>query len=114
VAAVVPALRAARVAPVTAMQQAAIPDRPLTKISLAGVVVTAAAVTALAVSLTGNAGDGTLWLLLLGVLLAFIGVALLTPLVARPVTSVLGRLFSWSVPGKLGRRNAGRHPRRTD
>src|SRR5690606_13775653 len=64
-------------------------------------------------SLTGNAGDGTLWLLLLGVLLAFIGVVLLTPLVARPVTSVLGRLFSWSVPGTLGRRNTGRNPRRT-
>src|SRR5690606_12054376 len=64
-------------------------------------------------SLTGNAGDGTLWLLLLGVLLAFIGVALLTPIVARPVTSVLGRLFSWSVPGTLGRRNTGRNPRRT-
>ena len=113
VAAVTPAFRAARVAPVAAMQQAATPDRPLTRLSVAGVVVTAAAVTALALSLTGNAGDGTLWLLLAGVLLTFIGVALLTPLVARPVTSVLGRLFSWSMPGTLGRRNTGRNPRRT-
>jgi putative ABC transport system permease protein len=43
----------------------------------------------------------------------FIGVALLTPLLARPVVSLLGRLFSWSVPGKLGRLNSGRNPRRT-
>ena len=52
------------------------------------------------------------WTLLGGVLVSFIGVALLTPLVARPVVSVLGRLFSWSVPGKLGRLNSGRNPRR--
>ena len=44
---------------------------------------------------------------------AFIGTALLTPLVARPVAGLIGRLFSWSVPGKLGRLNSGRNPRRT-
>ena len=26
---------------------------------------------------------------------------------------MIGRLFSWSVPGKLGRLNSGRNPRRT-
>src|SRR5262249_25927335 len=46
-------------------------------------------------------------------LISFMGVALLAPLIARPVVSVLGRLFSWSVPGKLGRLNSGRNPRRT-
>ncbi len=51
--------------------------------------------------------------LLGGVLVSFIGVALLTPLLARPVVGVLGRIFSWSVPGKLGRLNSGRNPRRT-
>ncbi len=29
------------------------------------------------------------------------------------MVSVLGRIFSWSVPGKLGRLNSGRNPRRT-
>jgi putative ABC transport system permease protein len=48
-----------------------------------------------------------------GVLGCFIGVALLSPFIARPVVSLLGRLFSWSVPGKLGRLNSGRNPRRT-
>jgi putative ABC transport system permease protein len=113
VAALVPALRASRVAPVAAMQEAATPDRPLTRLTVAGTVVTLLGAAALALSLTGNAGDGTLLLLLAGVLFAFIGVALLTPLFARPVTSLLGRLFSWSVPGTLGRRNTGRNPRRT-
>jgi putative ABC transport system permease protein len=113
VAALLPALRAARVPPVAAMQEAAAPDRSLARLSVAGAVVTLAAAAALAVSLTGNAGDATLALLLAGVLLAFVGVALLTPLVARPVTSALGRMFAWSVPGTLGRRNTGRNPRRT-
>ena len=48
-----------------------------------------------------------------GVLLAFIGVALLTPVLSRPVVGLLGRIFAWSVPGKLGRLNSGRNPRRT-
>ena len=63
--------------------------------------------------LTGNAGDATLWAILGGVLLAFIGIALLTPLIARPVVGLIGRLFAWSVPGRLGRLNSGRNPRRT-
>ncbi len=46
-------------------------------------------------------------------LFAFIGVALLTPIISRPVVSLLGAIFSWSVPGKLGRLNSGRNPRRT-
>jgi putative ABC transport system permease protein len=113
VAAVLPALRAARVPPVAAMQEAATPDRPLTRLSLAGALVAAAGGTVLTLGLTGNAGGQELWAVLGGVLICFVGVALLTPLVARPVVSVLGRLFAWSVPGKLGRLNSGRNPRRT-
>ncbi|MGI5215193.1 ABC transporter permease [Plantactinospora sp. CA-290183] len=113
VAAVLPALRAARIPPVAAMQDVATPDRPLTRISAAGAVVAAAGGTLLALGLSGSAGDNTLWTVLGGVLLSFVGVALLTPLISRPVVSALGRLFSWSVPGKLGRLNSGRNPRRT-
>ncbi|MEO3746912.1 FtsX-like permease family protein [Plantactinospora sp. B5E13] len=113
VAAVLPALRAARIPPVAAMQDVATPDRPLTRITVSGAVVSALGGTLLLLGLTGNAGDGTLWTVLGGVLLSFVGVALLTPLISRPVVSVLGRLFAWSVPGKLGRLNSGRNPRRT-
>ena len=112
-AALFPAWRASQVPPVAAMQEAAAQVRPLTRLSLAGAVVALLAATALAISLAGSAGDATLPLLLLGVLLAFIGVALLTPLVAGPVVRVLGKLFAWSTPGELGRRNTGRNPRRT-
>jgi len=113
VAAVLPALRASRIAPVAAMQDVATPDRPLTRVSVAGGAVTAAGAAALGVGLFADAGDATLWLILGGVLVSFVGIALLTPMISRPVVSLLGRLFSWSLPGRLGRLNSGRNPRRT-
>ncbi|MGI5242950.1 ABC transporter permease [Dactylosporangium sp. CA-139066] len=114
VAAVMPALRASRIPPIAALQEVATPDRPLTKLTISGALVGAAGGTLLGLGLAGKgSGTTTLWLILGGVLITFIGVALLTPLLARPVVGLLGRLFSWSVPGKLGRLNSGRNPRRT-
>ncbi|MER7461242.1 FtsX-like permease family protein [Micromonospora sp. NPDC126480] len=113
VAALLPALRASRIPPIAAMQDVATPDRPLTKVTVAGAAVTAIGATLLFLGLGGHAGDNTLATILGGVLFAFIGVALLTPLISRPVVSLLGMIFSWSVPGKLGRLNSGRNPRRT-
>ncbi|WP_250003944.1 ABC transporter permease [Actinoplanes sp. M2I2] len=110
VAAVLPALRAARIAPIAAMQEVSTPDRPLTRVTVTGAVIGAAGATMLGVGLYGTS---SLWLILGGVLVTFIGVALLTPLISKPVVSGLGRLFSWSVPGRLGRLNSGRNPRRT-
>ncbi|MFI5935441.1 ABC transporter permease [Actinoplanes sp. NPDC051494] len=113
VAAVLPALRASRIAPVAAMQDVATPDRPLRTISVAGGAVTAAGAAALGTGLFADAGGADLWLILGGVLVSFVGIALLTPLISRPVVGLLGRLFSWSLPGRLGRLNSGRNPRRT-
>lgn len=113
VAALLPALRASRIPPIAAMQDVATPDRPLTRITVAGALVSAAGVTMLGIGLFGDAGSHTLWLILGGVLVSFIGIALLTPLISKPTVALLGRLFSWSVPGKLGRLNSGRNPRRT-
>jgi putative ABC transport system permease protein len=114
IAALFPAIRASRIPPVAAMQDAATPDKPLTTITIAGGSVFAIGAGVLGAGLTGaGSGTTTLWLILAGVLVSFIGVALLTPIIARPVVSVLGRAFSWSVPGKLGRRNSARNPRRT-
>ncbi|HEV2089419.1 MAG TPA: FtsX-like permease family protein [Cryptosporangiaceae bacterium] len=112
VAAMLPAVRASRIPPVAAMRDSETPDKPLTFVTVAGAVVTAAGAGLLGWGLAG-AGDATLWLILGGVLLAFIGVALLTPIVSRPIVSLLGLAMSWSVPGKLGRRNSARNPRRT-
>ncbi|WFE93104.1 FtsX-like permease family protein [Micromonospora sp. WMMD987] len=113
VAALLPALRAARIPPIAAMQDVANPDRPLTRVTVTGGVVTGIGAVLLFLGLSGNAGDNTLPVILGGVLFAFIGVALLTPLISRPVVSLLGAVFAWSVPGKLGRLNSGRNPRRT-
>jgi putative ABC transport system permease protein len=110
VAAVLPALRASRIAPVAAMQDVATPDRPLTRVSVAGALVGAVGATLLGIGLYGTSD---LILILSGVLVCFIGIALLTPLISKPVVAGLGRLFSWSVPGRLGRLNSGRNPRRT-
>jgi putative ABC transport system permease protein len=113
IAALAPALRASRIPPVAAMRDAATPDKPLTVITSIGGGIFAAGAALTGVGLAGKGGGATLWLLLLGVVLSFIGVALLTPIISRPVVSVLGRVFSWSVPGQLGRRNSARNPRRT-
>jgi putative ABC transport system permease protein len=115
VAAVLPALRASRIPPMAALQDVATPDRPLTKLSVSGAVITAAGGAVLGMGLAGRLGDATptLWGVLGGALAVFLGVALLTPLISRPVVSALGRLTGRWVPGVLGRRNAGRNPRRT-
>ena len=113
VAALVPALRASRVAPIAAMREAEAPDRPLTRITIGGLIVTLLfGIAPLTWGLTG-AGGATLSLILVGVLGLLIGVALLTPIISKPVVSLLGRIFAWSVPGQLGRRNSSRNPRRT-
>ncbi|MEU8370428.1 ABC transporter permease [Micromonospora tulbaghiae] len=113
IAALLPALRASRIPPIAAMQDVATPDRPLTKVTVGGAVVTGIGAVLLFLGLGGHAGDSTLATILGGVLFAFIGVALLTPIISRPVVALLGAMFSWSVPGKLGRLNSGRNPRRT-
>jgi putative ABC transport system permease protein len=113
VAALLPALRASRVAPMSALRDAATPDRPLTALTVAGAVPALLGVVAVGVALFGDLGDATLPALLGGVLLAFIGVAMLTPAIGRPAVAALGRALAWSTPGELGRRNAARNPRRT-
>lgn len=109
IAAVMPALRASRIAPVAAMREAATPDRPLTKITIIGALVAAAGGTALGFGFQ----QASLPLIFGGILVAFIGVALLTPILSKPMVSLIGRLLSWSMPGLLGRRNSARNPRRT-
>ncbi|MFI6095352.1 ABC transporter permease [Lentzea sp. NPDC051213] len=109
IAAVMPALRASRIAPVAAMREAATPDRPLTKITIIGAAVAALGGTGLGFGFN----QASLPLIFGGILVAFVGVALLTPILSKPMVSLIGRLLSWSMPGLLGRRNSARNPRRT-
>jgi putative ABC transport system permease protein len=110
-AALLPARRAARVAPVEAMRDSGpAEDRSLRRRGLVGGVLTLAGVGLLAMGLSG----GRLKLVGLGAATSFLGVATLSPFIARPVTSALGLPFAkLSVPGRLGRGNAMRSPRRT-
>ncbi len=101
-AALLPALRASRVPPIAAMQDVATPDRPLTRITTAGAVVLAAGAALLAAGLSDNAGDQALATILAGVVLAFIGIALLTPLISRPVVSALGAAVRLVGAGQAG------------
>jgi putative ABC transport system permease protein len=113
VAALLPALRASRVAPMAALRDAATPDRPLTALTIAGAVPALLGVTGVGAALFADLGDATLPTLLGGILLAFVGIAMLTPAISRPAVALLGRPLAWSTPGTLGRHNSARNPRRT-
>ena len=69
-----------------------------------GVVVVAVGLAKPTVALVG-----------LGALLVFVAVGMLVPVVARPLSSALGRPLArlLGTPGKLGRENSMRNPRRT-
>jgi putative ABC transport system permease protein len=112
-AAVTPALRAARVPPVAAMRDAVAPDHPLGRLTLIGAVLLAVGVTLLALKLTGTASGSNALYLGGGAVAGFLGVTLLAPIVSRPVTNTIGRLVGFTTPGRLGTRNTARNPRRT-
>lgn len=112
VAALVPAVRASRVPPVAAMRASAAEQRSLTRITVLGAVPTVIGVAGVVASL---ADIGSLrWVALAGgIVLGLFGLAMLTPALSRSLLPGLGRLAGWSMPSKLGNRNAARNPRRT-
>ncbi|MFL6073386.1 MAG: ABC transporter permease [Mycobacteriales bacterium] len=109
-AAMAPAIKASRVPPVAALRDAATPDRPLGRLTAIGGAVLLIGIAGVGWGLFGSA---PLLVLGLSCLVTFLGVALMSPLMSRPVAGGLGRLFAWRTPGKLGRRNSVRNPRRT-
>ena len=114
VAAVVPARRASRIAPIEALREAQDrPGRSLRFRLVSGAIVLAVGVGLLIYGLFGTP-DNALQLVGAGVALTFIGIAMLTPLIARPVAATIGiPVRALGVPGKLARENAIRNPRRT-
>jgi putative ABC transport system permease protein len=112
-ASVLPARRAARVAPVAAMRGAAAEDTTTSRGRLAGgLAVVAGGGIAMAIGLFGDGGVPAVGA---GAAVTFLGVALLGPAIARPLTKVLGAPLPAlrGVPGTLGRENAMRNPKRT-
>lgn len=112
VASLAPAIRAARVAPLAAMREAAIDRSATSRLrAVAGAVVTAVGI---ALTVTGATGEHLL-ATGLGGLASLIGMAVLGPIVARPAAALLGAPHAvWrGMSGRLARRNAMRNPRRT-
>jgi putative ABC transport system permease protein len=111
---IVPAVRAARVAPLEALRDSAVAAGPPRRRTVAGLAMVAAGLAAVLAGLTGS-GNGVLTVVGLGAVVLSSGFVVLGPAVARPVTAVLGRpLAAWrGVTGTLAGRNAQRNPRRT-
>jgi putative ABC transport system permease protein len=111
VAALVPARRAGRMAPVQALRESGPAEaKSLTRRTVVGGALLLLGVLALVSGLSA----GAIATVGLGALLSFIGVTIASPIIARPVVGVLAAPFArLGVPGKLGRGNAMRNPRRT-
>ncbi|WP_441250562.1 ABC transporter permease [Kitasatospora sp. McL0602] len=114
--AVVPALRASRIAPVAAMSSG---DQPSSQKSLLirniiGSVIAGGGLALVAMGAATGSSDGRLPVGL-GAALALIGIFVLLPLLSRPVIALVGPLLAKlaGTPGKLARQNAVRNPRRT-
>lgn len=112
-----PARRASKIAPMAALRGGGIEQGgSLRRRSIAGAVVTGLGAALMLRGLFGGGGGGSaLSLLGLGAALVFVGVALLSPLAAKPLARFIGAPLPRiaGVSGKLGRQNAMRNPRRT-
>jgi putative ABC transport system permease protein len=112
VSAVLPALRAGRVAPLAAMRDSAIETVGHSRRR----VVIAVMIAALGVAgLVAAANDAPVSVLGLGILGVFGGVLVAGPVLARPVALTLGRPVARlrGVTGAMARQNAARNPKRT-
>lgn len=110
--ALLPARRAARVAPVAAMRDVAV-ERTQSGIKrgITGLVLTGGGAAAIVLGVLG----GQVPPVMLGALAAVLGVATLGPFLARPAMRVLGAWLprTRGMRGLLARENAMRNPRRT-
>jgi putative ABC transport system permease protein len=112
VAAFGPARGAVRIPPVAALDdRRSGPTASLRRRFIAGAIVALLGVAVLAIGLAKPA----IGLVGLGAVAIFIGTAILAPALARPLSSVIGRPLARVLgePGKLGRENSMRSPRRT-
>jgi putative ABC transport system permease protein len=115
VAAVAPALRASRIPPIAALHRVGADQSPGGwRRVVIGISITLLGIALLLGGLFGDSGNA-LSMVGLGAFIVFLGVALLGPLIARPVSAVLG----WPVravkgiTGLLAEENAKRNPKRT-
>jgi ABC-type lipoprotein release transport system permease subunit len=112
--AISPARRAARIPPVAAMQHVAAESRqPSVGRALRGAILAAGGAAVLGIGLFGHAGN-RITLVGGGAVAVFVGIAMLGPFIARPVSQLLGTPLAMRGPaGQLGQQNAMRNPSRT-
>jgi putative ABC transport system permease protein len=113
VAAISPALRASRVPPVEAMRDSSLDySSSSPRRAAIGIVVTLVGVGLLLLGLFGNSG---LLAVGVGMGVVFLGVAILGPMIAAPISGALGIPIARikGVTGALARENAKRNPKRT-
>ena len=118
-AALIPARRASKVSVMAALREDAAgpPKAGILRRTLFGAVISAIGLAALFFGLYGDTGSGPSPITYVGAGTAviFIGIFVLSPLAARPITNLLGMVLERlsGTSGKLARRNAMRSPRRT-
>jgi len=113
-AALRPAIRASRIPPIAALREIPASSGHSVRRFTVSVVVTGLGVLLVVVGLVGGIGNPYA-VLGAGALLVFVGAALLTEQVARPLAWIIGAPFVLvgRVPARLGRENAMRSPART-
>jgi putative ABC transport system permease protein len=112
VASLAPALRSTRIAPVVALREGLVEQhRGRTRRTIFAAVVSVLGVVSLIAGLAG----GDLALMGLGAVVIFLGVAMLSPLLIRPLASLVGRPLQrvTGITGRLARENTLRNPGRT-
>jgi putative ABC transport system permease protein len=115
IAAIFPALRASRIPPIAAMRDVAFDRSNTSKTRIAlGLLITALGGGLLALGLFGNGSNG-LAQVGLGIAIVFIGVAVLGPSIAAPLSRALGAPIRKikGITGALAQENAVRNPKRT-
>ncbi len=115
-AALIPAIRATRVPPVTGLREGAVLETSggRRRRGLAGAVLSVLGIVLMALGLFGFLDPGEAWVGI-GAAVVFIGVALLSPRLVTPIASVVGRPLERlrGVSGRIARENSIRNPGRT-
>jgi putative ABC transport system permease protein len=115
IAAYLPARRASRIAPVAAMRdEVALPESSLRRRMFVGAGAVVLGIGLMVVGFRGSGGTGLL-LIGGGMLLILVGVALMSPVLGRPVIIALGAVYRslFGTVGVLATQNSLRNPRRT-
>ena len=118
VAGLIPAVRATRVEPVTALREGAVASqRHSRRIPIAGAVISVLGIAGLMYGMFASdvSIGGRLGAIGVGTLTLFIGVAMLSSRLVRPLASIVGRPAErlGRTAGRLARENAMRNPGRT-